>query len=96
MALLGRVDRPFPDSSDARMKGLKVWPEGAEVKMQHLKEEVLNFNTHSQRVEELKSELLSFEAKQLITHYKFGILLMRKGQKDENEFFNNGLAPFVV
>ena len=34
--------------------------------------------------------LIQYEASNIITKYKFGVLYVKPGQKDENEFYSNG------
>jgi len=43
----------------------------------------------------LDADLLNFESKMMVNHYKFGVLLRREGQKSEEEMFNNieGSSP---
>lgn len=50
-------------------------------------------DTKLQKVKEptlLSSKLLEFEKQDIVTRYKFGLLYVREGQKDENEMFSNG------
>lgn len=49
--------------------------------------------THS---EDMVSMLLSYEKKSQSKNYKFGVLYVKEGQKDENMWFNNSKNKNVV
>lgn len=91
VALVGRIDKPFPEGVDGRIKMLKEQrPEFSDVK----------FHADYENHEEIVEKLINFE-RQLIkqnytSNYKFGILYMDKGQKDDDEFFNNGTTANTV
>eukprot|EP01119_Soliformovum_irregulare_P010584 TRINITY_DN2615_c0_g1_i1.p1 TRINITY_DN2615_c0_g1~~TRINITY_DN2615_c0_g1_i1.p1 ORF type:complete len:634 (-),score=168.62 TRINITY_DN2615_c0_g1_i1:238-2139(-) len=82
IAIVGQSGKSFPDSLDAKIRTIRdVVPEMGQIKWTHVKEE--------SRLEELAAMLANFENQQIQRGYKFGVLFMKSGQKEENQFFNN-------
>eukprot|EP01114_Cavostelium_apophysatum_P014803 TRINITY_DN3923_c0_g1_i2.p1 TRINITY_DN3923_c0_g1~~TRINITY_DN3923_c0_g1_i2.p1 ORF type:complete len:650 (+),score=151.74 TRINITY_DN3923_c0_g1_i2:227-2176(+) len=71
----------MPDSADGRLKLLRIAaPKTADFRFSQVKEA-----QHAEIVE----KLLYYEQNQLIKNYKFGIMYVGAGQKEENEYFSN-------
>jgi hypothetical protein len=51
----------------------------------------LKFKTIKTHKDDMVSMLLSYEKKSQSKNYKFGVLYVKEGQKDENEWFNNSI-----
>jgi hypothetical protein len=41
---------------------------------------------------DFEEELLRYEQSQIVNAYKFGVLYVKAGQKDEDDMFANGMA----
>lgn len=75
------ITPPFPETSDSRIRALRAQvPKIQDLKFYHVKDSY----------EEVVQGLIKYENQLLVKNYKFGILYVKEGQTDENQYFNNG------
>lgn len=74
------ITPPFPETSDSRIRALRAQvPKIQDLKFYHVKDSY----------EEVVQGLIKYENQLLVKNYKFGILYVKEGQTDENQYFNN-------